>query len=177
MANSPRPMGMLRSLSLALMFLIGLTNCGYKLGYVKPAKFASVTTIYVPTFKNETLEPRSAVFVTNAVIQQFQRDGTYSIGSANRSDAILEASIVELNRRQTRSARFNTLRTSELEFTLVVAFKLRSRRTGEILDEGQVEGEVSQFLDPNFQLSERQALPHVAERLAESLVSRLGEGW
>ena len=62
MANSPRPMGILRSLSLALMFLIGLTNCGYKLGYVKPAKFASVTTIYVPTFKNETLEPRSAVF-------------------------------------------------------------------------------------------------------------------
>ena len=59
----------------------------------------------------------------------------------------------------------------------MVAFKLRSRRTGEVLDEGQVEGEVSQFLDPNFQLSERQALPHVAERLAENLVSRLGEGW
>lgn len=161
----------------AFVALLGLTSCGYKLGYVKPAKFASVTTIYVPTFKNETLEPRSSVLVTNAVIQQFQRDGTYSVGSANRSDAILEASIVDLKRQQTRSARFNTLRTSELEFTLVVDFKLRNRRTGEVLDEGQVEGEAAQFLDPNFQLSERQALPHAAERLAEGLVSRLSEGW
>ena len=43
-------MGALRGLSLALLALIELSGCGYKLGYVKPQKFAAVTTIYVPTF-------------------------------------------------------------------------------------------------------------------------------
>ena len=167
----------MRALLVALVALFGLSACGYKLGYVKPQAFANVKAIYVPTFKNETLEPRSSVLVTNAVIQQFQRDGTYRIASANRSDAILEASILELRRRQTRSARFNTLRTSELEFTLIVGYKLRDRRSGEIIDEGKVQGEVASFLEPNFQLSERQALPLAAERLAENLVSRLSEGW
>lgn len=152
-------------------------GCGYRLGYVKPVKYARIHTLYIPTFKNETQEPRSAVLVTNAVIQQFQRDGTYRVGSADGADAVLEASIVRLNRRQARSTRFDTLRTSELEYTLVLDYRFRDLRTNEILDQGLIDGETSRFLDPNFQLSERQALPLAAERLAENLVSRLSEGW
>ena len=94
-------------LVLALL-LIGVSGCGYRLGYVKPARYGHLESIYIPTFKNETLEPRSAVLVTNAVIQQIQRDGTYRVGTASNSDAALEASIVRLERRQARSARFNT---------------------------------------------------------------------
>ncbi len=163
---------------LAACFLfLGLPGCGYRLGYVKPEAYARYRTLYIPTFKNETQEPRSAVLVTNAVIQQFQRDGTYRVGNAENADAILEVSIVRLERRQARSTRFNTLRTSELEFTLVADYRFRDLRTNEILDQGLVEGETSRFLDANFQLSERQALPLAAEKLAENLVSRLSEGW
>ena len=168
-----RSVGFLVTLSV----LLSMAGCGYKLGYVKPAGYQQVRSIYIPTFKNDTLEPRSAVLITNAVIQQLQRDGTYGVGTADRADAVLEATIVDLKRRQARSARFNTLRTSELEFTLVVDYRFRSLRTNEILDEGTIEGETSRFLDPNFQLSERQALPIAAERLAENMVSRLSEGW
>lgn len=162
---------------LCSLVLLGLTGCGYQLGYVKPAQYAQVEKLYIPTFKNETQEPRSAVLVTNAVIQQFQRDGTYAVADRDVADAAIEASIVRLERRQARSARFNSLRTSELEFTLVVRYRFRDLRTNEILDEGLVEGETSRFLDANFQLSERQALPIAAEKLAENLVSRLSEGW
>ncbi len=162
---------------LSLALLLSGVGCGYRLGYVKPASFARVERIHIPTFRNDTQEPRSAVLVTNAVIQQLQRDGTYQISNAERSDAILEATIVRLERRQARSVRFDTLRTSELEFTLVVDYRFRDVRTGEVLDQGTVEGETSRFLDPNFQLSERQALPLAAERLAENLVSKLAEGW
>ncbi len=154
-----------------------LPACGYRLGYVKPANYSHIRSLHIPTFANDTLEPRSSVLVTNAVIQQFQRDGTYRIGSAKNADAALEAAIERLERWQARSARFNTLRTSELEFTLVVRYRFRDLRTNQILDEGVVEGETSRFLDANLQLSERQALPLAAERLAENLVSRLSEGW
>jgi hypothetical protein len=157
--------------------MLGGVSCGYRLGYVKPSNYGHIESIYVPTFTNETLEPRSAVLVTNAVIQQFQRDGTYRLGTKQNADAVLEASIERLERRQARSARFNTLRTSELEFTLVVRYQFRDLSTNLVLDEGLIEGETSRFLDANFQLSERQALPLAAERLAENLVSRLSEGW
>lgn len=154
-----------------------LSCAGYTLRPVKPVRFATVKTLYVPTFKNQTLEPRSSVLVTNSVIQQFQRDGTYKLVPSRGADAILEAKITRLRRHQTRSTRFNTLRARELEFTLEVEYRLRDLRTNELLDEGKVSGRTSQFLDPNFQLSERQALPAAAERVAQELVSRLAEGW
>ena len=164
--------------SVILVLLCGcLASCGYHLGYVKPAAYQTVKRVYVPTFKNLTQEPRSAVLVTNAVIQQMQRDGTYRLSNVRDADAILDASIVSIDRRQARSARFDTLRTAELDFTLVVNYQFREMRSNEVLGEGEVSGRVSQFLDPNFQLSERQALPLMAEKVAESLVSELSEGW
>ena len=162
---------------LASVALLGSSGCGYHLGIVKPASYAGINTIYVPTLKNETQEPRSAALVTNALIQQFQRDGTYRIGKEESSDGALEATMKRLERRQVRSTRFDALRTSELEFTLVVHYRFRDLRTQEILDEGTIEGVSNSFLDPNFQLSERQALALAAEKLAENLVSRLSEGW
>ena len=156
-------------LSLLLISVLSLQGCGYHLGYVKPIAYAKIQGIYVPTFQNQTQEPRSAVMVSNAVIQQFQRDGTYKMANHEQADAILDGSLVALDRRQARSARFDTLRTSELDFTLEVTYQFRDLRTNE--------GRTSQFLDPNFQLSERQALSLAAEKLAENLVSRLSEGW
>ena len=164
-------------LSLLLISVLSLQGCGYHLGYVKPVAYAKIQGIYVPTFQNQTQEPRSAVMVSNAVIQQFQRDGTYKMANHEQADAILDGSLVALDRRQARSARFDTLRTSELDFTLEVTYQFRDLRTNEILDQGTIEGRTSQFLDPNFQLSERQALSLAAEKLAENLVSRLSEGW
>jgi len=165
------------SILLSLLFVLTLSGCGYRMGYVKPVAFQSLQKIYIPTFKNETLEPRSSVLVTNAVIQQMQRDGTYAVANKANADAVLEASITELERRQARSSRFDTLRTSELDFTLRVHYVLRDLRSNEVIDEGNIQGRTSQFLDPNFQLSERQALPLAAEKVAANLVSRLSEGW
>ena len=164
-------------LTSSLLLVIFLNGCGYHLGHVKPTAYARIQRIHIPTFQNKTQEPRSAVLVSNAVIQQFQRDGTYQIANSNQADAILDATIETIDRRQARSARFDTLRTSELDFTLEVKYQFRDLRTNEVLDQGTIEGRVSQFLDPNFQLSERQALPLAAEKLAENLVSRLSEGW
>ncbi|MEM7388181.1 MAG: LPS assembly lipoprotein LptE [Verrucomicrobiota bacterium] len=163
---------------LSAFALLALTGClGYRVGAVKPEAFSHIRKIAIPTFVNQSQEPRSAVLVTNTVIRQMQTDGTYEISSEERADAVLEATIKQIRRRQARSARFDTLRTSELEFTLEVEFRLRDVKTNATLDSGIVEGTTSQFLDPNLQLSERQALPLAAQRVAENLVSRISEGW
>ena len=60
-------------------------------------------SIAVPTFKNETLEPRVEALVTGTVIKQFQQDGTYRIASEDKADAILKGEITRINRIPSRS--------------------------------------------------------------------------
>jgi hypothetical protein len=150
---------------------------GYQLGSVQPEAFRHIHTVAVPTFRNETLEPRFAVIATNAVIEEMQRDGTYQVESASAADGRLEGTIKQIKRRQVRSTRQDTLASLEMEFSVEVEYVFRDMRSYGILAEGEVEASSHQFLDPNFQLSEREALPIAAERLATELVSRISEGW
>jgi outer membrane lipopolysaccharide assembly protein LptE/RlpB len=160
---------------LLLPFL--LTACaGYKLGTTKPAHLAHVTKLHVPTFKNATLEPRMAVLVTNAVIKQLQNAGGYEIVSEDEAEATLKAEIADLDRSQFRAVRTNTLRTREILTRLRVDFRVEDS-SGSKLHQGRVFGESYVVLDPNFQISERQALAEASERLAVGLANDLTSGW
>jgi hypothetical protein len=164
-------------LALALVTLTSLTGCaGYQLGASRPAKMAGVTTLSVPTFKNETLEPRLEVLVTNAVIKKLQADGAYKIVGPGEGDATLKATIFDIERNQFRSARNNTLRTSEILMRLIVKYDVVDS-AGTKLMGGQIRGESNLVLDPNTQLTERQALADAAERLSSLFSSELSEGW
>lgn len=155
-----------------------LSGCaGYHLGPNKPAHLASVARIAVPTCDNETLEPRLSVLFTNAVIKQLQTDGTYQIASKDNADAVLEMKILNINRSQFRAVRTNVLRTSELRVELRADYKLRESGTGAVLHSGRVYGSSYIVLDPNFQLSEHQAMEEASQRIAANLVSEIADGW
>ena len=156
----------------------GLVGCaGYKLGSVKPSAFADIRTMAIPTFINQTQEPRAAVLVSNAVIGQMQTDGTYQISTIDKADAVLRGTITNINRRQLRGARIDVLKTRELEVSVVVSYVVEDLGTGSEIDRGTVTGRTNIFLDPNFQLSERQAVQDAAGNLAIVLTSRLTEGF
>ena len=166
-------------LLLALFGILGgLVGCaGYRLGSVKPAAMADIRSMAIPTFKNLTLEPKSAVLVTNAVIGQMQTDGTYQIATVENADAVLHATITNILKRPLRGARNDVLKTRELEVSLVVEYVVEDLGTGSEIDRGTVTGQTNIFLDPNFQLTERQAVQAAAEQLAIELTSRLTEGF
>ena len=159
----------------AAVFAVSCT--GYHIGASKPARLANVHTIAVPNFKNMTLDPRIDVFFTNALISRMQEDGTYKVARSGAADAILECTITSMERRQLRSARFNTLRSRELGLRAMIEYKLIDAATQQVLVQGNVRGESTVFADANFQNAERQAVPEVASNAADSLVSRLSEGW
>jgi hypothetical protein len=157
--------------------LLLLTGCaGYHFGPIKPDRMASVQTLAVPTFKNMTLEPRSAVLVTNEVVARVQMDGSYKVADTGAADAVLRGTIVELRRRPLRGVRFNTTRTREMEFELFVDFTVEDTRTREILVQGRARGSSQLFLGGNFQLTERQSLQEAASNVAHDIVTRLAEG-
>ena len=164
-------------LLLALPAMSVLTNCaGYQLGSSKPHQMQNVTKLAVPTFKNDTLEPRLEVLVTNALIKKLQVDGAYQIVPRDEADAVLEATIEDIERSQFRSFRSNTLRSSEILDRLIVKYKVEDS-AGQKLLAGTERAWSNIVLDPNVQLSERQALADAAERLGIALASRISEGW
>ncbi len=163
---------------LAAVLALTFAGCtGYQLGPIKPTNLASTRSLAVPTFKNETLEPRIQSLATNAVIKQLQMDGSYTVASTKKADATLNATIKTIERRQLRSVRTDVLRSSELEVMVTMEYSVVDNQTSAILASGNVVGRTNIFLDPNFQLSERQAVQDALERAAVNLVTGISEGW
>lgn len=180
------------------------TGCaGYQLGEVKPGVYKDIEKLHVPPFKNLTLEPRFSSLLTNAVLAELQSDGTYEVSSRANADAVLVGEIRQIEKRQLRAVRTDTLRSRELSLYLIVDFHLEDPQTGARIGErvargdievptddkvgseeeiigarqGRVVGETIQFVDPSFQVGERNALSFAAEDLADKLVSQVANGW
>ncbi len=164
------------------LFLLALTcllsSCaGYQLGGQKPAHLVGITKLAVPTFENQTLEPRLASTVTNALIKQIQADGSYQIVSKDQAEAILEGDITRVDRSQFRSSRRNVLRTAQLQMRLTCNFKITDTASGRSIHHGQTFANSYVILDGNVQNSEAQALEDAAQRLAISVATEISEGW
>lgn len=173
---------MIFSRTLQLLAAVGLAcllpSCaGYHMGADKPAKMAHVTTLAIPVFKNLTLEPRSSVIVTNNIIKQFQMDPTYKIVATKDADAVLKGTIQKFERRQLRGVRTNVLKSRELEIKIWIDYVVEDAKTGAKLLKGNAQGDTSVYLDPNFQLTERQAIDEASRKAAEDIFSRVAEGW
>jgi outer membrane lipopolysaccharide assembly protein LptE/RlpB len=170
-------------LSYLLLFpILVLTGCGYTLGEIKPSSMRRVNTIAVTTFQNRTVVPRLEAQTADAVVKQFQQDGTYRIETSDHADAILTGTIVNLQRQPKRVYASNVLQTSEFELVLTVDYVLKDRITGALLCKGTATGQVIFFVNSdsiNSDLVTDQNInyPIAAQRMAERLVSKVSEGW
>ncbi|NBZ95158.1 MAG: hypothetical protein EBR40_01795 [Proteobacteria bacterium] len=170
------------SRALLIPLFLSLAGCGYHLGEIKPTPMRRVTTIAVPTFKNKTLLPRLEAQTADAVAKQFQQDGTYRIESSDRADAIVEGTIVSVDRQPMRIFASNVLQTSEFELTLRVKYRVIDRVTGAVLMEGTAVGVTPFFseadlVNSDLVTNQNMNYPIAAQRMAQNLVSKVAEGW
>lgn len=166
------------------LFALFLSGCaGYKIGPVQPKFMEGVKTIAIPTFKNDTLEPRVEVALATSIIKQFQQDGTYQIVSEKDADVIVTGTLERIERRPARSVRGNVLLSKEYTLELKCRFTMEERTTGRIIDQRSVNGTSSFFVTGSVDGSadvnqdERQAIPLAAEDMAVQYVSQVSEGW
>lgn len=188
------------TLPLFLFFALLFSGCaGYQLGAVKPSAYEKIDRVFVPPFKNNTLEPRISSLVTNAVLKQMQADGTYQVSTRSRCDAILEGTIERIHKYQLRGLRTDTIRSQELGLYIYIKWRLIDPDTGKeivrtcdpdkdpdtviygdesiTLNPGSVVGDTIQFVDASFQVGERNALAVAAEDAAKKLIDQMSEGW
>ncbi len=178
-----------------IAFFVGCA--GYQLGAVKPSAYSGIERIFIPPFQNETLEPRISSLVTNAVLKQIQLDGTYKVARKDDADAILKGTIERITKYQLRGVRTDTIRSQELGLYLYIRWHLEDPITGKQIEvkngcapeevkygsdtfrivPGVVVGDTIQFVDPSYQVGERNAIAVAAEDAAKKLVDQLSEGW
>ncbi len=164
-------------LSFCPLLALALSSCaGYHVNGNKPEKLEQVTKLYIPTFENDTLEPRLAVLMTNAVIKQIQATGTYQVVSEDDADATLKGTITSIDRSQWRSVRTNTLRTKELLGRLRLNYRVTDS-AGATLIRGRVQATSYVPIDANWQLSEKQLFSETAERMSVTVSEELSNGW
>ena len=76
-----------------LFLLVVLCGCGYQLTGKSTHLPAGITSLAIPTFRNQTLEPGIEVPLTQSFLREFMFDGRVKVLSSNVADTILEGSI------------------------------------------------------------------------------------
>lgn len=164
-------------LSLALL-LAGCAN--YKMGNTpKGAGLTNIRVLYVPTAQNETDETAVPGPVTNAILQEIDRDGTFHHARKDECDAILEVTVKRIERSAIRQSTSQFLTTLQFQLLLTLEYRLYDvKEKKEVFPKTIVIGTTTFFVQGDQTESQRQALPLAAQSAAQNLVNALANrGW
>ena len=164
---------------LSLCFLlIGCAN--YKMGNTpKGAGLTNIRVLYVPTAQNETDETAVPGPVTNAILQEIDRDGTFRHARKDECDAILEVTVKKIERSAIRQSTEQFLSTLQFQLLLTLEYRLYDvKEKKEVFPKTLVIGTTTFFVQGDQTESQRQALPLAAQSAAQNLVNALSNrGW
>jgi len=158
-----------------------LCSCAnYKMGSTpKGAGFEDIRILYVPTAVNETDETAVPGPVTNAILQEIDRDGTFRHARKDEADAILEVTVKKIERSPIQQSVEQYLTTLQYQLTLTLEYRVYSMKDKkEVIGKTMVSGYTTFFVQGDQTESQRQALPLAAQSAAQNLVTSLASrGW
>ena len=158
-----------------------LCSCAnYKMGNTpKGAGFEDIRILYVPTAANETDETAVPGPVTNAILQEIDRDGTFRHARKDEADAILEVTVKRIERSPIQQSVEQYLTTLQYQLTLTLEYRVYSMKDKkEDIGKTMVSGYTTFFVQGDQTESQRQALPLAAQNAAQNLVTSLSSrGW
>ena len=158
-----------------------LCSCAnYKMGSTpKGAGFEDIRILYVPTAVNETDETAVPGPVTNAILQEIDRDGTFRHARKDEADAILEVTVKKIERSPIQQSVEQYLTTLQYQLTITLEYRVYSMKDKkEVIGKTMVSGYTTFFVQGDQTESQRQALPLAAQNVAQSLVTSLASrGW
>ena len=158
-----------------------LCSCAnYKMGSTpKGGGLQDIRVLYVPTAINETDETAVPGPVTNALLQEIDRDGTFRHARKDEADAILEVTVKEIKRSPIQQSVEQFLTTLQYQLTLVLEYRVYSMKDKkEVISKTMTSGYTTFFVQGDQTESQRQALPLAAQSAAQNLVTSLASrGW
>lgn len=85
---------------LTLSLILTLTSCAYKMGYGYKELPRGVKSLYIPIFKNDTLDVGPEVDFTSQLVQEVKRARVAKLLSKDKAEGILEGRIIRITRHQ-----------------------------------------------------------------------------
>jgi len=168
-------------LAVLLSLPVLLMGCaGYKMGNTpKGESLSNIRVLYVPTAQNETDETGVPGIVTNAILQELDRDGTYRHARKDESDAILEITVKRIERSAIRQSTEQFLTTLQFQLILTLEYRLYDvKEKKDVFPKSSISGTTTFFVQGDQTESQRQALPLAAQSAAQNLVNALSNrGW
>jgi len=138
-----------------------------------------VHVLYVPTAVNETDETAVPGPVTNAILQEIDRDGTFRHARKDEADAILEVTVKRIERSPIQQSVEQYLTTLQYQLTLTLEYRVYNMKDKkDVIGKAMVSGYTTFFVQGDQTESQRQALPLAAQSAAQNLVTSLASrGW
>ncbi|HON46652.1 MAG: LptE family protein [Kiritimatiellae bacterium] len=163
-------------LALCSLFLFLTASCAsYRIGSAVPQE---LRTIAVPVFENASGFPEIDATVTQYVLREFQREGTFKIASMDDASVKLLGKLIRADLQSLNYDRGYGARTSEYRYTLVAEITLVERGTGKLLIDGERIKANTTFLTHGDMLTGMQdAGPRIAKELSRSIVDAVLAYW
>jgi hypothetical protein len=164
------------NLFLAGLVALALTGCaGYRLGPVNN-QTPGDKTIQITPFNNQTLQPRLGDAVTQSVRERIQTDGTFHLATHDVGDIVVTGVIRDYSRSAIGYLSTDAVTPEDYRIEAVVHIIARDTITGKVLLDKNVNGHTLVHVGSDLASAERQAMPLLAENLAQSITELLAEG-
>ena len=162
--------------ALAVLAAGGLTGCaGYQLG-PSNGLAAREKSVQVNPFVNQTLQPRLTDVVTWQMRKELQRDGTYQLATHGDGDIIVTGAITRYQRMEVTFSSSDILTVQDYRLSLTAHVTARDRSSGRILLDQPVTGYTLMRVGNDLTSAERQAMPLLAQDLAQNVTALLADG-
>ena len=157
----------------ALLFSAGCSS--YRFTSSVPEELRSIS---VPVFENASGFPEIDAVVTQYVLREFQRQGTFKIKDVKDSSLKLIGKLVNCEAEALNYDRNYGSRTSEYRLNLTAEITLVERGTGKLLINGEHVRVNTTFLTHgDMPTGLQDAYPRIAKELSRAIVDRLLAQW
>jgi hypothetical protein len=161
------------ALTTALLFAAGCST--YRFGSSVPEE---LRTIAVPVFENASGFPEIDATVTQYVLRELQREGTFKISSMDSASLKLLGKLVKSELLPINFDRNYSSRSSEYRYAIVAEITLVERGTGKLLISALPVKANTTFLTHGDMLTGLQdAYPRIAKELSRAIVDAVLAQW
>ena len=163
-----------------------LSGCGYTTKSLLPEniKRVSVSPVTNAIVLSEEItdktpfrvyRPGLEVELTNGIINRYIFDGTLKVVSAEKADAVLEASLVDYRRDALRYSEGEDIQ--EYRLSIVIDARMTQKSDGKVLWSKRITGDTTFFLAGARAISEDQAANRAVEDVSRRVIEATIEYW
>lgn len=163
------------SLTFAAVVFFAAGCASYKFGSAVPEE---LRTLAVPVFENASGYPEIDAVVTQYVLREFQREGTFKVSTLDNASLKLLGKLVKTDLQSLNYDRNFGSRTSEYRYSLVAEITLVERGSGKLLIDAMPIKANTTFLTHGDMLTGMQdAYPRIAKELARAITDAVLAHW